>query len=112
MNVLFDANLSPKLVKQLSGLFPGFVHLLDLPLSRDADDSEIWAYAKQNGFHIVTTDGHDYPPMFRRLDSLPKVILLESWRFPTRVALETLRRSAILIAEFEHTDQGLLILRA
>ncbi|MGH9583149.1 MAG: DUF5615 family PIN-like protein, partial [Bryobacteraceae bacterium] len=38
MKLLFDANLSPRLVKQLEGLFPGSVHLFDLPLSRDAED--------------------------------------------------------------------------
>jgi hypothetical protein len=37
VGLLFDANLSPKLVKQLADLFPGSVHLFDLPLARDAE---------------------------------------------------------------------------
>jgi hypothetical protein len=36
--------------------------------------------------------------------------LLESWRFPTKIALELLRGNAVLIAEFAKGDQGLLIL--
>lgn len=112
MKLLFDANLSPKLVKQLADLFPASQHLFDLPLARDAADSLIWSYAKDNGFDIVTADGGDYPPMAKRFGPPPKVILLESWRYPTRIAEELIRGNAILVAEFAKSDQGLLVLRA
>jgi predicted nuclease of predicted toxin-antitoxin system len=112
VKLLFDANLSPRLVKQLADLFPGSVHLFDLPLPRDAADSDIWGYAKQNGFDILTADGDDFPPLARRFGAPPKVILLESWRFPTKIALEVLRGNAILIGEFVKSKEGLLILHA
>lgn len=112
MKLLFDANLSPRLVKRLEDLFPGSVHLFELPLSRDADDLTIWSYARQNRFDIVTADGDDYPPLVERFGSPPKVILLESWRFPTKIAEELIRSNAIKIAQFAMSDQGLLILRA
>ncbi len=112
MKLLFDANLSPKLVKPLSDLFPGSVHLFDLPLPRDAADAAIWQYAKENGLDIVTADGGDYPLLAPRLGPPPKVVLLESWRYPTNIALQLLRGNAILIAEFAKGDEGLLILRA
>jgi predicted nuclease of predicted toxin-antitoxin system len=111
VRLLFDANLSPKLVKKLADLFPDSVHLFDLPLARNVADNAIWIYAKDNGFDIVTADGDDYPPMAKRLGPPPKVILLESWRFPTKIALELIRGNAIRIAEFAKSDQGLLILR-
>ncbi len=110
MRLLFDANLSPKLVRQLADLFPRSVHLFDVPLARDVADRAVWMYAKENGFDIVTADGGDYPPTAKRLGPPPKVILLESWRFPTKIALELLRGNAVLIAEFAKGDQGLLIL--
>ena len=112
MKLLFDANLSPRLVRQLIDLFPGSVHLFDLLLPRDAEDEAIWSYAKQNGFDVITTDGDDYRQLARRLGSPPKVILLESWRFPTKIALELIRGNAILIAEFAKSKEALLILRA
>jgi predicted nuclease of predicted toxin-antitoxin system len=111
VRLLFDANLSPRLANQLADLFPGSVHIFDLPLARDVADRAIWTYAKENGLDIVTADGDDYPPMAKRFGPPPKVILLESWRFPTKIALELLRGNAILIAEFAKSDQGLLILR-
>ena len=54
MRFIFDANLSPKLVNRLSDLFPGSVHLFDLPYPRDVDDNVIWSHARDNGFGIVT----------------------------------------------------------
>ena len=112
MKLLFDANLSPRLAKQLSDLFPGSVHLFDLPLRRDAADEMIWSHARQHGFDIVTADGDDYPPLANRFGYPPKIILLESWRYPTKVALEVLRSNAILIANFATSDRGILTLRA
>ncbi len=92
MKLLFDANLSPKLVRRLADLFPGSVHLFDLPLSRDEKDHVIWAYAKQNGFDIITTDGDDYPPIAKRFGPPPRVILLQSWKYPTQFAEELISR--------------------
>jgi predicted nuclease of predicted toxin-antitoxin system len=112
VKLLFDANLSPKLVTGLNDLFPGSVHLFDLPLPRDAEDLVIWNYAKENGFDIITADGDDYPPLAKRFGPPPKVLLLESWRFPTRIAAETIRSNAIFIAEFAKGSQALHILRA
>lgn len=111
MRLLFDANLSPRLVSQLSDLFPGSVHLFDLPLRRDVADFVIWTYAKDHGFSVITADGDDYPPLVKRFGYPPKVVLLESWRYPTRIASDLIRGNAILIAEFEKGESGLLVLR-
>lgn len=111
MKLLFDANLSPKLVGRFAGLFPKSIHLFDLPLPRDEDDRVIWEYARVNGYDIITTDMDDFPPLVRRFGFPPRVILLESWRFPTRVAEELLRANSIVIAEFSRSNEGLLILR-
>ncbi len=55
MKLLFDQNLSRKLVKQLADLFPDSSHVQfhDMP---EADDAEIWEFAKVQEFCIVTQD--------------------------------------------------------
>ena len=111
MRLLFDANLSPKLVHRLSDLFPGPVHLFDLELARDEKDQVIWAYAKQNKLDIITADGDDYPPLANRLGPPPRVILLRSWRFPTQIAEDVIRANSVTISEFAKSGQGLLVLR-
>lgn len=53
-------------LKAAEDLFPGSVHLFELPLARNASDGEIWTYAKEHGFAILTADGDDYPPLVWR----------------------------------------------
>ncbi|HWG42735.1 MAG TPA: DUF5615 family PIN-like protein [Gemmataceae bacterium] len=55
MKLLFDQNLSSRLVGQLTAEFPGSVHVRDLGLAA-ASDPDIWAYAAANGFVIVSKD--------------------------------------------------------
>jgi predicted nuclease of predicted toxin-antitoxin system len=56
LKLLFDANLSPKLVGRLGDLFPDSVHVFDTGLARFTSDETIWEYAKTHGFTIVTAD--------------------------------------------------------
>ena len=55
MKVLFDENLSPKLVNLLTNLYPASRHVRDVGLAR-ADDVAVWSYAKDNAFAIVSKD--------------------------------------------------------
>jgi predicted nuclease of predicted toxin-antitoxin system len=42
VKLLFDANLSPKLLKRLADLFPALVHVFDTGLGRFTPDVVIW----------------------------------------------------------------------
>ena len=55
MKLLFDENLSPKLVRLLDDLFPNSVHVRDLGL-KAADDPIVWKYAQDNGLTICSKD--------------------------------------------------------
>lgn len=55
VKLLFDQNLSPKLVKRLADLYPNSNHL-DLLGLGTADDTLVWSYSKDNGFVVVTKD--------------------------------------------------------
>ncbi len=55
MKLLFDHNLSPILVNRLQDLYPDSNHLYRLGLDQ-APDTEVWQYARQEGFLIVTKD--------------------------------------------------------
>ncbi len=45
MKFLFDHNLSPRLVKQLSDIAKDSAHVYDLGMA-EAEDTEVWNYAK------------------------------------------------------------------
>src|SRR6266849_11136406 len=56
MKLLFDENLSRRLVELVHDLFPGSLHITQAGLSSGALDREIWNYARRNGFAIITAD--------------------------------------------------------
>jgi len=110
VKLLFDANLSPKLVRRLADLFPGLMHVFDTGLVRFTPDAAIWEYAAQNGFTIVTTDA-DFIQISRTRGFPPKVIRIEKCTFRTAEVEELIRRNAVRIAEFEQSDGAVLGLR-
>jgi predicted nuclease of predicted toxin-antitoxin system len=55
MRLLFDQNLSHKLVARLADIFPGSVHVREIGL-QSATDSEIANYALAEGLTIVSKD--------------------------------------------------------
>lgn len=74
MKLLFDQNLSPRLCTQLQNVWPDSAHVRALGLAA-ADDADIWAYAQQHGFTIVSKDG-DFSARSFLHGAPPKVIWL------------------------------------
>jgi predicted nuclease of predicted toxin-antitoxin system len=61
VKLLFDHNLSPRLVPALSAEYPGSTHTREAGLER-ASDQEIWDFAKARGFAIVSKDSDFLKP--------------------------------------------------
>jgi predicted nuclease of predicted toxin-antitoxin system len=55
VKLLLDANISRRLIPRISETFPDSSHVALLGLG-DATDSEIWRYALDQGFVIVSKD--------------------------------------------------------
>jgi len=55
VKLLLDANISRRLIPRLSGTFPDSSHVALLGLD-DTTDEEIWMYALDHGFAIVSKD--------------------------------------------------------
>jgi len=72
MKLLFDANLSPKLVTRLADCFPNLAHVQQFGLN-SASDLLIWEYAQQHNYILVTKDA-DFHEMSLLRGSPPKVI--------------------------------------
>jgi len=100
LSLLFDENLSPRLAARLSSLFPDCVHVRDVGL-KQADDREIWQWARDHNDTVVTTDS-DFVAMVIRIGPPPKVIHLERCDLPCGAIEDLLRRNAIRICEFEN----------
>lgn len=55
MKLLFDQNISYKLVRKLDGVFANCAHVSNVGLVNSTDIS-IWNFAKDNNYCIVTFD--------------------------------------------------------
>lgn len=109
MKLLFDENLSRKLVPRLKDLYTGSAHVVDFDLLQQTDH-QIWQFAQREQFIIVSTDA-DFYELATTLGPPPKVIWLRRWRHPTKDAEHVLRREAVRVAEFAADPElGILVL--
>lgn len=74
MKLLFDENLSRRMVALLEPYFPESVHVCLVGLE-NAQDAEIWSYSRQHDFVIVTRDS-DFSDMAILYGPPPKVLHL------------------------------------
>jgi|SRR3989344_2738312 len=81
MKLLLDQNISYKLVRELGMLYPNSNHIYLLGL-HNASDHEIWNYALNNNFVIVTQDS-DFSERSILLGYPPKVIWLRTGNVST-----------------------------
>ena len=65
MNLLFDQNLSHRLVRSLADMFPTSNHVRNVGLGR-ADDDAVWEYAAAHAFAIVSKDSDFHQLSFLR----------------------------------------------
>ena len=107
MKLLFDHNLSPKLVDRLADLFPESTHLYTLGMDQ-ANDREVWNYAQSNGFTIVTRDS-DYNELLVLLGFPPKVVWIRRGNCSTST-IETMLRSHLADIQTLASDSTLGIL--
>ena len=82
MKLLFDHNLSPKLVQRLADLFPYSTHVYTLGMD-ESDDREVWDYAQHHNFIIVTKDS-DYNELLTLRGFPPKVIWIRRGNCSTK----------------------------
>jgi predicted nuclease of predicted toxin-antitoxin system len=75
MKLLLDENLSRRIIPFLEADFPGSTHVALIGLER-ATDVDIWQYARDNKFCIVTKDA-DFYELSLVSDMPPKVIWLK-----------------------------------
>lgn len=104
MKLLFDENLSPRLVGMLSNEFPGSVHVREIGLAA-APDPLVWQFARANQFVIVSKDA-DFRQRSILFGAPPKVIgLLVGNSSTTRVEV-VIRASLEAILRFEQDPQA------
>ena len=109
MKLLFDQNLSPKLVESLNGLYSGSIHVQEVGLDK-ASDIEIWNYSKIHDFIIISKDA-DFAERSLVFGFPPFVVWIRKGNCTTSDVINTLIENINLIAEFKSLNRsGLLSL--
>jgi predicted nuclease of predicted toxin-antitoxin system len=98
MNLLFDQNISFRIVSKLKSFYPSCKHVSDYGLN-DTDDPIIWKFAKDNGFSIVTFDS-DYYDISLINGHPPKIIWIRTGNLTTRQIADLMIRDYESIVSF------------
>ncbi|XHX78071.1 MAG: DUF5615 family PIN-like protein [Stenomitos frigidus ULC029] len=109
MKLLFDHNLSPRLVNLLTDLYPHSQHVFLVGMEQ-TNDQQIWDYAAQNDFTIVTRDS-DYNDLSLIRGFPPKVIWVRRGNCSTQAIEQMLRSTTTTIQRLaEDGSIGILTL--
>jgi predicted nuclease of predicted toxin-antitoxin system len=105
--LLFDQNLSPRLISRLADLFPGAPHVSQIGLDR-ATDLAVWEYARTHDCALVTKDS-DFNDLSVLRGVPPKVLWLRLGNCTTTDIEQTLRRGHDeIVAFFQDPALGVL----
>lgn len=109
MKLLFDENVSPRLVAALINEYPDSAHVRDVGL-RGAADARIWGYAQAHGRAIMSKDA-DFRERSFLEGAPPKVVWLDVGSATTAVIIESLEREQPRLLVFEaQPESSVLIL--
>jgi len=103
MRLLFDQNISYRIVPKLSDCYPDCKQVRQLGLT-DAEDIDIWDYARKNDCVIVTFDA-DFYDIGLINGCPPKIIWLRTGNVTTNKIANLLRENLIQISDFYSQPQ-------
>lgn len=106
MKLLFDQNISFRLIKRIVDLFPNSKQVRELGLE-NSTDTEIFDFAKKNQFSIVTFDS-DFYDLGTIRGFPPKIIWVRIGNTTTKNLENLLRDKSDLIKLFLREDYGCL----
>lgn len=104
MKLLFDHNLSHRLVRALQREYPDSQHVREVGLS-EASDEAVWRYAVQQGFTIVTKDADFHQRSFL-FGAPPKVVWIRRGNCSTSTIEQLLRIHQPHLAQFTSDPEG------
>jgi predicted nuclease of predicted toxin-antitoxin system len=109
LRLLFDENLSHRLVERLADVFPGSVHVRDIGMKSSADRA-VLAYAAAIGLVLVTKDG-DFDELALLSAGAVRVLRLDVGNCTTDEVERVLRSVAPSLTEMLAANRFVAIVR-
>lgn len=98
MRLLFDQNISYRIISKISDIFPESKQVKELGLD-GYSDRDIWNFARDHGYAIVTFDA-DFFDLANILGNPPKTIWLRTGNRKTNELALLIRSKSEIIIEF------------
>jgi len=98
VKILFDQNISHRIISKIEGNFPDAKQVRQLDIE-DFSDIEIWEFAKENNFTIVTFDS-DFFDISSLKGHPPKIIWLRIGNTTTNYLAQLINSKAPTIKDF------------
>jgi predicted nuclease of predicted toxin-antitoxin system len=98
MKLLFDQNISHRLISLIQDILPEAKQVRQIGLE-NSSDKQIWEYAKEHDFTIVTFDG-DFYDFSLVWGHPPKIIWIRTYNQTTKNLEEILRKYMSTMQEF------------
>ena len=108
MKLLFDQNLSPRLVSSLADCFPESAHVRDFALDR-APDAQVLDFSQANGYVLVSKDSDFFDPGLVRGHS-GKIVWIRRGNCSTSDIESILRRHVGDISNLGESDSLFLLM--
>ena len=99
MKLLFDQNISHRILPNIQDIFPNAKQVRELGLE-NLTDKEIWDYAKKNEFIIVTFDT-DFYDLSLVWGNPPKIVWIRTFNQTTKNIELILRKHINDLIEFQ-----------
>ena len=104
MRLLFDQNISFRVVKQLKSIFPDAIGVRECGLF-NADDMTIWEFARQNDYTVVTFD-KDLPSIGSVKGFPPRIIWLRTGNLSNESLISLFTTRADQFSAFVNNDKN------
>jgi predicted nuclease of predicted toxin-antitoxin system len=99
MKLLFDQNISHRLIFLIQDILPEAKQVRQINLE-NSSDKQIWEYAKEHDFTIVTFDG-DFYDFSLVWGHPPKIVWIRSYNQTTKIVDEILRKHFNTLLDFQ-----------
>lgn len=104
MNLLFNQNISFRIIKRIEDIFPGSISARELGYD-NPHDFDTWKFAKSSNFSIVTFDS-DFIDLSNLRGFPPKIIWLRIGNTSTKNIAERIRTEQRNIIDFLNNSEN------
>ena len=109
MKILFDENLSYRIVNRIKSVYPEAAHVDQVGLPERPGDPLIWKWARENDYIVIVSQDADFVDLLDRNGAPPKVIHLRFGNQRVATVAEFLVAKHSMISAFAEDKEHSLL---